>query len=245
MRTTRRMTLALAAGSLLGVGIGSPESTVPGAGEPRQAHNNVKKAIRWKTFQYKCKDDKTVTVSLTDTMAKVLYDHQQYLMKQTQSADGNRYSDGKLVWWGKGDGGVLQEDTPDGNGKMVAKDCKLEKSAEEENFGGTITGTVTYRQRMAMPPEAVVHVQLLDMSVWDVPPPVIAEMKSPLGSRQVPVPFELKVDPLRIDFRHSYALRARIVVGEEIRFLSELPTAVRLRDNASPQVQLVLMQMER
>jgi putative lipoprotein len=98
---------------------------------------------------------------------------------------------------------------------------------------------------MAMPPEAVVHVQLLDMSVWDVPPPVIAEVKFPLGSRQVPVPFELKVDPLRIDFRHSYALRARIVVGDEIRFLSELPTAVRLRDNASPHVELVLMQMER
>ena len=35
-------------------------------------------------------------------------------MKQTMSADGNRYSDGKVVWWGKGNGGFLQEDTPDG-----------------------------------------------------------------------------------------------------------------------------------
>lgn len=243
MRTMRRIALTLAAGCLLGGGIGAQETTAP-SDAPGQAHNNVKKALRWKTFQYKCADGKSVTVSLAESMAKVGYDNQQHLMKQTQSADGNRYADGKLVWWGKGDGGFLQEDTPDGNGKMVAKDCKLEKSASE-SFGGTITGTVAYRLRIAMPADAVVHVQLLDMSVWDVPPPVIAEVKFALGNRQVPVPFELKVDPSKIDFRHSYALRARIVVGDEIRFLSELPTGVRLRENVSPHVDLMLMQMER
>lgn len=237
--------MALAAGSLLAAGIGAQETTAPSA-PPAQApaHNNVKKAIRWKTFRYTCEGGTTVTVALADTLAKVTYDNHQYLMKQTKSADGNRYSDGQLVWWGKGDGGFLQEDRPDWNGKMVTKDCKMDKSGEE-SFGGTITGTVSYRERMALPPDAVIHVQLLDMSVWEMPPPVVAEEKFPLGNRQVPVAFELKVDPAKIDFKHSYALRARIVVGYDIRFLSELPTGVKLRGNAAPHVDLMLMQMEK
>ena len=238
--------IALAIGSLLGAGMRAQETTAPSApAAPQgQAHNNVKRAIRWNTFRYTCEGGVTVTVSLADTLAKVVYDNHQYLMKQTQSADGNRYSDGKLVWWGKGEGGFLQEDTPDGNGKMVAKDCKLDKTAEG-SFGGTISGTVSYRQRMALPADAVIHVQLLDMSVWETPPPVVAEEKFTLGNRQVPVPFELKVDPAKIDLKHSYALRARIVVGYDIRFLSEMPAAVKLRDNASPHVDLMLIQMEK
>lgn len=214
------------------------------ADRQEQVHNNVKKAIRWKSFHYTCEGGATVTVSLADTTAKVVYDNRQHLMKQTQSADGNRYSDGKLVWWGKGDGGFLQEDTPDGNGKMVVKDCKLDKMAED-SFGGTISGTVSYRERIALPADAVVHVQLLDMSVWEMPPPVLAEEKFTLGNRQVPVPFELKVDPAKIDLKHSHALRARIVVGYDIRFLSEVPIAVKLRGNANPHVDLMLMQAEK
>jgi uncharacterized lipoprotein YbaY/membrane-bound inhibitor of C-type lysozyme len=242
MRTIRKMLMALAAGGVLGVSAGAQEATAP-APPQGPAHNNVKKAIRWKTFQYKCERGATVTVSLADTTAKVLYDNKEYLMKQTISADGNRYSDGQLVWWGKGDGGFLQEDSPAGNGKMLVKDCKLERPAEV--FGGTITGTVSYRQRMALPPEAKIHVQLLDMSVWEMPPPVIAEETFTVGNRQVPVAFELKVDPAKMDRRHTYALRARIVVGYDIWFLSELPSVVPLRDNAAPHVDLMLMQMEK
>ena len=236
----------LATGFLLGAAIVAQETTPVSAtvAPQEQVHNNVKRATRWNTFQYTCEGGATVSVSLADTLAKVFYDNHQYLMKQTQSADGNRYSDGKLVWWGKGEGGSLQEDTPDWNGKMVAKDCKLDKAAGE-SFGGTITGTVSYRERMALPPDAVIHVQLLDMSVWEMPPPVVAEVKFSLGNRQVPVPFELKVDPAKIDLKHSYALRARIVVGYDIRFLSELPTGVKLRGNAAPHVDLMLMQMEK
>jgi membrane-bound inhibitor of C-type lysozyme len=105
------------------------------AQEPRQPanpppatppQNEVRRAIRWKEFQYSCDGGTKVTVYLSGSLAKVLFRKHQYLMKQTVSADGTRYSDGKLLWWSKGEGGFLQEDTPDGDGKMVAPNCKLE-----------------------------------------------------------------------------------------------------------------------
>ena len=221
MRTVGKMTIALTLGSLLGAATPSQETTTPNApATPQgQAHNNVKRAIRWNTFRYTCDGGVTVTVSLADTLAKVVYDNHQYLMKQTQSADGNRYSDGKLVWWGKGDGGFLQQDTPDSNGKMVAKDCKLAKSQEQKT--GVVTGTVTYLQRMALPSRAVIEVRLEDVSQADAPAKVVAEQKITLGQRQVPVPFELKFDPAKIDAKHGYGLRAKIVVDGELRFASD------------------------
>jgi uncharacterized lipoprotein YbaY len=213
------MMLALS-GCLLAAGRGAPETTVPSATPAQeQVHNNVKKAIRWKTFHYACQGGVTVAVSLADTLAKVFYDHHQYVMKQTQSADGNRYSDGKLVWWGKGDGGFLQEDTPNGNGKLLAKDCKLVKTAEQP--AGEVTGTVTYRQRMALPPNAQIEVSLEDVSQADAAAKLVAEQKMTLGERQVPVPFALKFDPAKIDPTHSYGVRAKIVVDGEVRFASD------------------------
>lgn len=93
-------------------------------------HNNVKPAMKWKRFDYTCEGGTKLTVYLRGETAKVRLGDRQYLMTQTPSADGNRYSNGKVAWWGKGDGGFLQEDTPDDDGKMIVKDCKLEKPAK-------------------------------------------------------------------------------------------------------------------
>ena len=120
-----------------------------------------------------------------------------YLMKQTVSADGNRYSDGQVVWWGKGRGGFLQEDAPDGNGAMLAKDCKQVQPEGANPF--TVTGTVTYLQRMALPPSAVIEVKFQDVFRADAPATVIAEQKITAEGKQVPIPFELRYEPTRID----------------------------------------------
>jgi membrane-bound inhibitor of C-type lysozyme len=92
--------------------------------------NNVRPALKWKRFDYTCEDGDKITVYLRDTTAKVRTSNHIYMMRQTRSADGNRYSDGKVLWWGKDDTGFLQEDTPDGNGKMLVKGCSLDRPAE-------------------------------------------------------------------------------------------------------------------
>lgn len=91
--------------------------------------NNVRPAMKWKRFDYTCEGGARITVYLRNTTAKVRTHDQIYMMRQTASADGNRYSDGKVLWWGKGDTGFLQEDTPDGDGKMLVKGCVLDKPA--------------------------------------------------------------------------------------------------------------------
>ena len=177
----------------------------------------MKKAIEWKQFPYTCEGGAKLRVYLHNETAKVVYKDKVYLMRQTRSADGGRYSDGKVVWWSKGNGGFLQEDTPDGNGKMIVKDCKLDKPLNTQE----VTGTVTYLQRIALPPNAVIQVQLADVSRADAPANVIAEQTINLGQRQVPVPFSLSVDPAKIDSKHTYSVSARITVGGELRFISD------------------------
>lgn len=72
-----------------------------------------------------------------------------------------------------------------------------------------VTGTVTYRERMALPAGAVVRVTLLDVSMIDMPPRVVAKQElRPDG--QVPVPFVLPFEPREIEKDHRYGLRATI-----------------------------------
>jgi membrane-bound inhibitor of C-type lysozyme len=92
--------------------------------------NNVRPAIKWKRFDYTCEAGTRITIYLHDTTAKVRTHDHVYMMRQTPSADGNRYSDGKVLWWGKGDAGFLQEDTPDGDGKMLVKGCILDQPVD-------------------------------------------------------------------------------------------------------------------
>ncbi len=92
--------------------------------------NNVRPAIKWKQSGYTCEGGAKITVYLHDTVAKVRTQDHIFMMRQTGSADGNRYSDGKILWWSKGETGFLQEDTPDGDGKMLVKGCILDKPAD-------------------------------------------------------------------------------------------------------------------
>jgi putative lipoprotein len=83
-----------------------------------------------------------------------------------------------------------------------------------------VTGTVTYRERIARLPGAVVHVVLEDVSLADAQATVIAQ-ETIYSAGQVPVPFTLQLDPAAIDPRHRYAVRARITdAADRLRWVS-------------------------
>lgn len=81
----------------------------------------------------------------------------------------------------------------------------------------SISGTVTYRERMALPPNAEVEVKLVDVSLADAPAVTIAETKIK-PERSVPVPYALEFDPAKIETGHTYALTARITSGNDLLF---------------------------
>jgi putative lipoprotein len=83
-----------------------------------------------------------------------------------------------------------------------------------------VTGTVTYRVRRALPPEAEIRVSLLDISLADAPARVIAEQVSGGGDGQVPLPFRIVFDPAEIETGRAYGLRATIMVGDRLLFTS-------------------------
>ncbi|MEJ2385323.1 MAG: YbaY family lipoprotein, partial [Xanthomonadales bacterium] len=74
---------------------------------------------------------------------------------------------------------------------------------------GTVTGTINYRERIALSPEAVATVTLEDVSRADAPATVIArqEITNPGAP---PIAFEIEYPLNAIDERMSYTVRAQI-----------------------------------
>ena len=75
---------------------------------------------------------------------------------------------------------------------------------------GLVTGTVTYRERIALTPGAVVEVQLRDVSYQDAAAPLIAgqTISSP---GQVPIEFSVEYGCEDIDRGNVYSIHARII----------------------------------
>lgn len=75
----------------------------------------------------------------------------------------------------------------------------------------TLSGTASYRERVALPPDAQLIVRISDVSRMDAPSQTIAESKTATDGRQVPLAFSLDYDPAHVDPRGRYSVSARIV----------------------------------
>ena len=74
----------------------------------------------------------------------------------------------------------------------------------------SVTGSVTYRERIALPPTAQIEITLADVSLMDAPSKTIARQSFTADGRQVPFAFTMTVDQRPLGPRHSYAVSARI-----------------------------------
>ena len=84
-----------------------------------------------------------------------------------------------------------------------------------------ISGTVSYRERIALPENAVVTVTLEDISLADAPSTVIATQEFTADGKQVPFAFELSYDNNKIQPNHRYNMRATIHVDGKLRFTTD------------------------
>ncbi len=85
----------------------------------------------------------------------------------------------------------------------------------------TVTGTLAYRERIALPDNAVVTVTLNDISKMDVAAETIAEQTFTTDGKQVPFDFELSYDANKIQKGHTYSVRATIKVDNKLRFTTD------------------------
>ena len=101
-----------------------------------------------------------------------------------------------------------------GSARFVAAD----QTGDDETV--TVSGTVLYRERIALPSGAVVVVRVLDVSRADAPSITLAETRiEPEG--QVPVPFEVTVPRSAFTAPGSYSVAARIEVDGEPAWISD------------------------
>ena len=93
-----------------------------------------------------------------------------------------------------------------------------------------VTGTVSYRERLALLPNAVVKVQLVDVSRADAPAAVIGQQIIQTDGAQVPFAFEIPYSPAEIQPQNTYAVRAWIEDAEgRMRFTTDQRYAVITR----------------
>ena len=84
----------------------------------------------------------------------------------------------------------------------------------------SITGSVIYRERIALAPEAVLEVTLADVSLADAPARVIAQYTK-ANPGNPPMPFTIEYDRSAIDERASYSVSAKITAGGKLMFISD------------------------
>ncbi len=107
----------------------------------------------------------------------------------------------------------------------------------------SVRGTITYRERIALSPDAVVTVQLRDTSLADAASVLIAE-QTISNPGQVPIDFELRYVSDEIDDRNVYSVSAVITEGDgRMAFTNDTAFDVITRGNPR-RVDMTLVMVE-
>ena len=115
--------------------------------------------------------------------------------------------------------------------------------ASGKNPNASVSGTVTYRERLALTPGAKLEVQLRDTSLQDAAAPLIAQqvIENP---GQVPIEFEIEYNRDDIESRNTYSVQARIVESDgRLAFIND--TAYDVITGGNPrQVEMLLVMVQ-
>jgi putative lipoprotein len=121
--------------------------------------------------------------------------------------------------------------------------CCFVFACASDSAGTSVRGTALYRERIALPPGAVLEVSLQDVSRQDVAAETLGSVtiEDP-GSP--PFAFEIPYDEDAIDERHTYAVRATIKADGKLLFTTDTTYPVLTRD-AGNEVELMLRHVAR
>src|SRR5262252_8469497 len=103
---------------------------------------------------------------------------------------------------------------------------------------GQVHGTATYRERLALPLEAVFEATLEDVSQADAPAAVIGQARIARPGNP-PIRFEITYHPAQINASHRYVVLARILVDGKLFFSTDQSYPV-LTGGQSNEVSLLL-----
>jgi len=106
----------------------------------------------------------------------------------------------------------------------------------------SVSGTITYLQRIALPDDTVITVQIQDTSLADAPAVVIGEQVIQTDGKQVPFEFDVPYDVKDIQDNHSYTMSVRITDGAgNLLFINDTAIPVITRDNPTQDIEIVVV----
>jgi putative lipoprotein len=106
-------------------------------------------------------------------------------------------------------------------------------SAEDRsrsNSRSELKGTVTYLERMLLPRAANVRIMVMD-TTDQTKPTVVIDRLIPTEGRQVPIPFKIFLAKDSVDPKHSYTVRAEILIGGQVWFITKKAIPILTHDN--------------
>ena len=86
-----------------------------------------------------------------------------------------------------------------------------------EPGAAAVTGTAAYRERMALPPQAVFEATIEDVSRADAPSIIVGRTRIEAPSAP-PIRFSIAYDPARVEAAARYVVRARITLDDRLVF---------------------------
>lgn len=118
---------------------------------------------------------------------------------------------------------------------LVATGCTSIRLSEPVPRMTTIAGTASYRERIALPPNAVFEVRLEEATAPNAPAVVLGSAR--VDKPQTPIAFSLGYDAARIQPGRRYLLRASIAADGRPLFAGEAP----LPTDGAQRVQMLLL----
>ncbi|SQI38499.1 Uncharacterised protein [Leminorella richardii] len=113
-------------------------------------------------------------------------------------------------------------------------------AADQAPTGPQVTGSVAYRERIALPKNANVTVTLADISRADAPARVLSSVTFPAKGKQVPFSFSLPYKPEQLVGAQTVSLFATISVDGKLLYTSTSVNEVLT--NGSPAERNVLLE---
>ena len=108
-----------------------------------------------------------------------------------------------------------------------------EDSGEAANQWVTVSGSIAYRERIALPEDAQIEVRIDDVSLADAPSKTVARQAFAADGQQVPIAFLIRFDRSAIEPRHSYAVAARITGADgKLMFSTDTRNSVTFGDES-------------
>ncbi|MDN8598261.1 YbaY family lipoprotein [Citrobacter sp. S2-9] len=106
----------------------------------------------------------------------------------------------------------------------------------------SVSGTVWIRQKVALPPDAVLTVTLSDASLADAPSKVLSQQAARTEGKQAPFSFVLPFNPADVQPNARILLSAAITVNDKLVFITDTVQEVINRGGTKADLTLVPVQ---